>query len=281
MTRRKKKVNQKKKKNIFISIIKGLVFGVFWIIASAWKVLIWIAEHVLKLIKEGRTGKEPDTRLFRKPEYESFIELKTFKGELNDFENELCQSKSKIGLVFGARGSGKSAVGMRILENIYAKTGRKTFALGFKKEDLPEWINVIKDVNDITNGSFLLADEGGIEFSSRKSMSKTNQLLSELLMISRHNDISVLFISQTSANIEINTLRQADYIILKQPSLLQLDFERKKIREIYSKVEGEFKKYEKDRGACYLYSHEYMGFISNMLPSFWNSKVSKGYRKIT
>ena len=139
----------------------------------------------------------------------------------------------------------------------------------------------LKDVNDITNGSFLLADEGGIEFSSRKSMSKTNQLLSELLMISRHNDISVLFISQTSANIEINTLRQADYIILKQPSLLQLDFERKKIREIYSKVEGEFKKYEKDRGACYLYSHEYMGFISNMLPSFWNSKVSKGYRKIT
>src|SRR3989338_6058791 len=123
MTRRKKKVNQKKKKNIFISIIKGLVFGVFWIIASAWKVLIWIAEHVLKLIKEGRTGKEPNTRLFRKPEYESFIELKTFEGELKDFNSiKLSYSGFLNNLVFGSLPVLPSLISLSTCSAIHIRT---------------------------------------------------------------------------------------------------------------------------------------------------------------
>ena len=86
-------------------------------------------------------------------------------------------------------------------------------------------------------------------------------------------------VTHNSANIEINTIRQADYIALKPSSLLQKDFERKKIKEIYEEVEKEFEKYKTDKGLTYIYSHNYKGFVSNPLPSFWNSKVSKAYEK--
>ena len=42
-------------------------------------------------------------------------------------------------------------------------------------------------------------------------------------------------------------------------------------------LEKDFEKYKSDKGLTYMYSHNYKGFVSNPLPSFWNSKVSKAY----
>src|SRR3989344_862010 len=84
-------------------------------------------------------------------------------------------------------------------------------------------------------------------------------------------------ITHNSSNIEINTIRQSDYLILKPSSLLQKDFERKKIKEIYNEVEELFNKHKDVEGLTYIYSNEYKGFVSNPLPSFWSSRVSKSY----
>jgi len=149
--------------------------------------------------------------------------------------------------------------------------------LGFKSETLPNWIQVIKEINEIENDSVLLIDEGGIEFSSRKSMSGSNKLLSELLLISRHKNLSVLMITQSSSNLEVNAIRQADYLIMKPSSLLQKDFERKKIKEIYESVSQDFEDLKEDLGLTYIYGSNYAGFVSNSLPSFWDENVSKGY----
>ena len=86
-----------------------------------------------------------------------------------------------------------------------------------------------------------------------------------------------MFIAQSSANIEINAIRQADYLVLKPSSLLQMDFERKKIKEIYEESKKDFEELKEHRGLTYIYSNDYRGFISNSLPSFWSTKVSKAY----
>lgn len=212
-----------------------------------------------------------------KPAYDSLLEIKKLRGDYTAFEQKLLTNKSTIGLILGARGTGKSAIGMRLLENFATKTGKKLYALGFKPESLPNWITVINDINQIENNSALLIDEGGIEFSSRSAMSNANKLLSEILLIARHKDLSVMFITQNSANLEINAIRQADYLILKPSSLLQKDFERQKIKEIYDEIEKEFQKLKGTEGLTYIYADNYRGFVSNSLPSFWSEKVSKGY----
>jgi len=211
------------------------------------------------------------------PLHDPLTELKNKKGELSAFEKKIFTNNSMIGLILGARGTGKSAIGMRLLENFKVQTTKKIYALGFKEETLPDWIQVIQDINELQNDSVLLIDEGGIEFSSRKSMSDGNKLLSELLLISRHKNLSVLMITQSSSNLEINAIRQADYLIMKPSSLLQKDFERKKIKDIYESVNQDFEELKDDLGLTYIYGSNYAGFVSNSLPSFWDEKVSKGY----
>ena len=167
---------------------------------------------------------------------------------------------------------------MRLLENFKAKTDKQIYALGFKDESLPDWIKAIGNIEEIKNNSVILIDEGGVEFSSRKAMSGANTFLSELLLIARHKDLSVIFITQNSSNLEINAIRQADYLVMKPSSLLQKDFERKKIKDVYSQVDKDFEELN-DPGLTYIYANNYLGFVSNSLPSFWSDKVSKGYSK--
>jgi len=150
--------------------------------------------------------------------------------------------------------------------------------MGFRPEDLPRWITVVEDPDQVRNNAYVLIDEGGILFSSRKAMSHANQLLSSLLLVARHKALSILFITQNTSNLDVNILRQADFLVMKPCALLQLDFERKKIKDIYAEVAGRFAQWKENAGAMYIHSDSFQGFCSNELPSFWNHRVSRAFR---
>ncbi len=270
---------KKKTKSALYTILRFLAKLIF---VYPFKALWWIVTKCYSTIKsanEKRKVKAQEKKRPRiKPQYKELKEIKKITGAYSDFEEKLFRNKSSIGLILGARGSGKSGIGMRLLENFAAKTSKKVYALGFQENSLPPWITVIHDISEISNDSVLLIDEGGIEFSSRSAMSSGNKLLSQILLIARHKDLSVMFITQNSANLEINAIRQADYLILKPSSLLQKDFERKKIKEIYEEVQKDFSELKNKEGLTYIYADNYRGFVSNTLPSFWSEGVSKGYR---
>jgi hypothetical protein len=263
----------KKRSSVWSSIanIFSFLFGTLvWVIRSIYNLFAGLVRGAAVEVGKPKGGA-------------SFSELRpvaVVSGSAEKFEEWLLNSKSTVGLIIGARGSGKSALGLRILENIHAKTKRRVCAIGFGEGSLPGWVKVVTDVNEVRNGSFVLVDEGGIIFSSRESMSDANKLLSNLLIIARHKDLSILFISQNSANLEVNVIRQADYLMLRKPSLLQKDFERKKIREIYETAERSFRESRVNAGkATFIYSDEFQGIVENELPSFWSEGVSKGFKK--
>lgn len=212
-----------------------------------------------------------------KAEYAEMRVLSALSGEFSQWEEQLLRKDSTIGIVLGARGSGKTAFSVKLLENIYAKKQQKMYAMGFAKKDMPSWVEVIEDISAIKNNATVLIDEGGVLFSSRKSMSKPNQVLSELILIARHKNLNILFISQNSSNLDVNILRQADFLVLKPTSLLQKDFERKKIRDIYKEASAHFEKHKDDPGLSYIYANEFRGFVSNPLPSFWSRNLSKSF----
>lgn len=261
----------------------------FW--KAVWKTIsllakgvYWTAIHLFNALRSLLLASWKMVRKTRKEDikatYSEIEVIECMQGEFSEFEERVMNSKSVVGVILGARGSGKSALGMRLLENARAK-GRRVQALGFNPSSLPEWIECIDSIEQVKNNSFLLVDEGGITFSARSFTSSANKLLSQLLLVSRHKDLSVLFISQNSANIDINALRQADYLILKKSSLLQLDFERKKIKEIYEKSVSGFSKHSGKEGLAFVYSDEFTGFISNKLPGFWSEKASKSFGNFT
>lgn len=238
------------------------------------KGIIWL---VKKMKREHHEEEVEEVRGARGARYEQFSVLETESGDFSDWEKNL-MTKNKIGIILGSRGSGKTAFGVKLIENIYTKTKKKCFAMGFKSEDLPSWITSVEAINDIHNDAIVLVDEGGIFFSSRESMSTANKLLSDLIFISRHKNLTILFISQNSSNLDVNIIRQADFLVLKPSSLLQKDFERKIIRELYVSRESHFKKYKLRKGLTYVYSDDFRGFVTNSLPSFWSQSLSKSFR---
>lgn len=269
---------KKKKKSKLHYVGKGLGYlgkGIFYTGKGAFLGSRYVYRKVKKKTQEAKEEKQrPKTHA----QYVPLHEVKAIQGNAKSFENHIFTKDSTIGIILGARGSGKSAIGMKLLENFKKKTEKNVYVMGFKKEDLPNWIKTFEDIKELQNNSVVLIDEGGITFSSRKSMSNANQLLSQLLFIARHKSLSILFITQNSSNLEVNVLRQADFLILKPSSLLQKDFERKIISDIYSKVGKGFIDHQNIQGLTYIHSDKFQGFVSNELPSFWNVEVSKAFK---
>ena len=263
---------------------KGKKKGSHWFWRTLWfivKIPYFIVKGIIWLVKKMRKEHHEEVveevRERRGARYEGFSVLETESGNLYGWEKKLL-TKNEIGIILGSRGAGKTAFGIKLMENIYTKTKKKCFAMGFKSEDLPSWIISVENINEIHNDAIVLVDEGGIFFSSRDSMSIANKLLSDLIFISRHKNLTILFISQNSSNLDVNIIRQADFLVLKPSSLLQKDFERKIIRNLYVSLEPLFKKYGSRKGLTYLYSDDFRGFVTNSLPSFWSQSLSKSFR---
>lgn len=286
----KRKKSRKNKKSSFIFFI--LLWKAIGFLIKLPYILFNGILRLFNRTKKEVTKKKIDIqRKSMSSVYEELKVVKTLSGDYEEWKEKISKSESTIGLILGARGTGKTAFGLKILENLYVKDLREKdniekqkpkknfYAIGFKEENLPKWIISIDDVSKIKNNSFVLIDEGGILFSSRKAMTSANKILSDLILITRHKNISVIFISQNSSNLEVNAIRQADYIVLKPSSLLQKDFERKKIKDIYEEIEKNFKKFKDKKGITYIYSEEFRGFVENSLPSFWNQKISKSFER--
>ncbi len=267
-----------KKKFKFWKILLFIIKIPYYLIKGIIQIIKGIIKLVKIISKKSKENKIKKKRESIKAKYVPFKIIEIIEGDYEAWFDKTVKSDSQIGIIIGARGSGKTAFGIKLLENIYSKYREKCFAIGFKPNEFPSWIQVISDISELKNDSWVLIDEGGILFNSRSSMSNANKLLSQLILISRHKNINILFISQNSSNLEVNILRQADFLVLKTSSLLQKEFERKIIQKIYSDTQDKFKKHIKDKGLTYIYSGEFRGFVSNSLPSFWKDEISKSFK---
>lgn len=217
----------------------------------------------------------------RKPDdsYRLFNLISTVSGDPNKFIKRLYE-QSTIVLVIGRRGSGKTAFGMRLLEGFDRQViGRGCYAIGYDAVELPQWIHKIEDVYSAPVNSVVLVDEGAILFSARDSQSEANKGVSKLMAVARHKNLSLFLITQNTAMIDVNVLRLADTLIVKQPSLMQMKFERKQLRDLYIKAVPEFEAFEgiAKKQNFYVIDDEYQGFMSAGLPEFWTEKISKSF----
>lgn len=196
-------------------------------------------------------------------------------GDYNNIKNQL-KNSSLIILIIGKRGSGKSALGFKLLEAASEK--RKAYYLG--KAKLPRFIKKVSEIKEVKNNSIVLVDEATINYSSRSSMKESNKILGELMAIARHKNLSLIIITQNSAMIDLNVMRLSDVIIFKEPSLLQSRFERKSISDLFKKAKEEFKKINEDkRRFFYIISDEFEGILEFSLPKFWSDRLSKSFAK--
>jgi len=155
----------------------------------------------------------------------------------------IANSESLILPIIGDRGSGKTVTAYWIAENVYNITGgeRPIVMVGRVDPNLvPDYVTATcKNLEDAGNrypGSLIILDEAGRGLGSRDSMSQRNKAASKLLFISRHKDLSVLFITQNSATMDVNIMRMASALIVKKMALFQDDTERDFIRALMGRT---------------------------------------------
>lgn len=267
-----------KKKSLFVKVIK-IPFQI------SYSIFKYTGKAVLgsyKLIKKSKS-KLNEKRIYKKRPAsfnENEIIIVNGKGDINNFLNLL--DKSKIGIIVGGAGSGKSSLAMLLAENIKTLKNKKIYAVGFSENELPKWITPIKleNLENLENNSLLILDEAGIGLNSRRSMAKENVFFSNLLNIRRHKGISILAILQNSSNIDLNFIRQSSFVIFKKFDLFQQETERKVISSVYNNIKDEFTNHYNQHGQklSYIYSEEFNGFIASDLPSFWTENLSKSFK---
>lgn len=273
-----------KKKSVLEYVFVGIGKGVVWIIVSIFKALWYLLVGLFKgarfaTKKAVQAHKESKIRAEqpKTPAKYSALEVSTaVKGSIESFEHRLL-NESLILAVAGRRGSGKSVLGFRLMENIHAKNSRPCFVLGVKQSVLPSWIETIDEISKVSNGGVVLVDEGAISFGSRESMSKKNRSLGELLAIARHKDLTLIFITQNTGMIDKNVLNLCDVILLKEGSLLQEKMERSVMKDLYVTANDALQEIpaSERKPYCYIFDAEFEGLVSASLPSFWSVKVSK------
>lgn len=220
----------------------------------------------------GKKREKPDA-------YVPFEVVSTTKGVYSEFRRKLLRN-SLILLILGKRGSGKTAFGMKLAELFHIETKKNVYTLGYESAELPAWLKKVDSIDDIPNNSIALLDEGAVFFSSRESMKNPNKALSKLMAIARHKNLTLLLITQNSGLIDVNVLRLADTILLKEPSLLQSKFERKAIKEMYEKVEPFFKDKQNKKAYVYVWDDDFEGMLKSGLPSFWTDDISNSFRNV-
>ncbi len=270
MAKRKKR----KKQSLGWKATKAIGKGSWWVVKSTAKGIYKGSAAAASKLKE----QQKESKIKKQPSYSAAAKyggVEALAEGFEEFEQRLID-ESLIMLIFGKRGSGKSALGFKLLENVHAKSKRKCFVLGVPREVLPQWINSIDAIEDAAKGGLVLVDEGALAFSSRDSMSKVNKALNKLMAIARHKDLTLMFITQNTGMIDKNVLSLTDTLLIKQGSLLQQHMERPEMKKFYEQAEKAFKKLDGNKKQyVYVVDHDFEGVLKVGLPSFWSTKISK------
>lgn len=203
--------------------------------------------------------------------------------KLKEIDNEFSRGKSKIGVITGGRGSGKTVFGMTMGER--QKDERPIWFVGDDPLDnkgkrlLPDYIKQCDDPLAVPRGALAIMDEAGIQVNARQFYHKGNLNLTKLLTTLRHDDISILFMTQHTALIDVNLVRLADCMFYKKQSTFQLATERRSNIKTYRTQLIRALMPTRKEETLFVGGMKVMKFHHG-LPSFWSNQLSKSWKNM-
>jgi len=190
-------------------------------------------------------------------------------------------------LIIGGRGKGKSALGHQTAERFHDERKIPVYMLILPrlreklKTLLPEWVNLIEDVQDAPENCLILCDEAALKFHAHKWQKKETEIMENIISISRQRKQTIIFITHITRKFSI-TLLDIDLLICKQPGLFHTMIERGGFKKLVEKAEEEFRKLPKEevKKCNYVFSEDFKGFIRTGLCSYWSEELSEAFAGI-
>ncbi len=144
-------------------------------------------------------------------------------------------------LVLGHRGSGKSALAIRLQELL--RDIAPAYAIGLPAKAsrlLPEWYGLVDDASTIPPNAIIYIPESYRLFHSRSTQSAQGRAIGELVNLSRHRRHTLIFDVQNPAHLDRNIVSEADVVLVKEPGPLQQGFERSQFKGIMDQARAAF-----------------------------------------
>jgi len=209
---------------------------------------------------------------------------KTNDAKMSTILDIFLKGKSFIIYIVGGRGSGKTCTAFMIVEEIHNKTGRNIYYVGsgVNTDVLPSWCKYKEDVQSVPNGAIAILDESGIQFNAREFSSKGNIAMGKMLMIARHKDISLIFLTQHTALSDTNIQRLRDLVIWKMSNdytPAEKGTSRSREHQFWKKVrQMMMPRTNKECLFEYPMRKRFIHFSHN-LPDCWSNELSKTWRE--
>ena len=193
-------------------------------------------------------------------------------------------------VVTGHRGEGKSALAWWLAEALRGKAKKKIAALGIPKAaqtSLPKRIVHVETVEQISDMKphIVVVDEAAIVANSRTAMKAANQLWLQLIAVCRHKGHLLSFINQHNRQLDVQILMDADFVLMKRPTLLHLKFCRPEFKVELQQAYDLFNDMRPSATKRKVFVVDYHTGSAKMLPAqmpkWWNDRVSKAYSAVS
>lgn len=190
-------------------------------------------------------------------------------------------------LIIGGRDKGKSALGHNLVERFHNERKIPVYLLILPqlrekfKTLLPEWVNLIEDIQDAPENCLILCDEASLSYHAHKWQKKETEIMENIISISRQRKQTIIFITHITRKFSI-TLLDIDILICKQPGLFHTLIERGGFKKLVEKAEAEFRKLPREevKKCNYVFSEDFKGFIRTGLCSYWSEELSEAFAGI-
>ena len=193
-------------------------------------------------------------------------------------------------IITGHRGEGKSALAWWLAEQLKTQYRKKGVALGIPEvaqKAMPKRIQHVDTVEQIDDlkPSIVVVDEASIVANARSAMKTANLLWLKLIAVCRHKGHLLSFITQHNRQLDVQIMMDADFVLMKRPTLLHLKFSRPEFREELQQAYDLFNDMTELGSKKRVYVVDFHTGNKKMLPAsmpkWWNDKVSKSYSAVS
>lgn len=190
--------------------------------------------------------------------------------------------KAGVIVILGHRGTGKSALAWRLLEQLHKGRKLKAAVVGLPKSRrrlVPNWVEHHEGIARLPEKAIILLDEAALRFSARRSQADINLAMAGLVALSRQRGQVILFVTHTARMLDVELIFESDLVIYKLPSAAHVKFERRETAEFTGRARERL--LAQKRPTCWSYVLNFHqgreGLLRNPLPSFWSELLSNAW----
>lgn len=180
------------------------------------------------------------------------------------------RSANKVFLIVGAPGTGKTVMAYRIADSI--RGDRFVYVPMSQRYGRPSYYKPVS--GKYADDAVILHNDASLRYHARKFMREQNITLDQIQHVRRHRNTDFVWDVQNSGSLDVDVIRAADVLILKQPSVLQGDLERPALRKRYEDANEAGHSWS--LRSAYVFTHRKRFTVSHVsLPSYWNEDISR------